>query len=55
MKPCPGGPAINVDRERWLAQCPRCDYTFSTLMDEPSVPPHYLDGGTVIFRPENTG
>ncbi len=51
-RPCPGGPAINVDLERWVAQCPECEYTFSTLMDEPVVPPHWisLNGEVVMFR-----
>jgi hypothetical protein len=54
-RPCPGGPAVNVDPERWEAQCPHCDYTFSTLMDEPVVPPHYvsLNGEVVMFRTEH--
>lgn len=55
-RPCPGGPAINVDTERWVAQCPHCDYTFSTLMDEPVVPAHWisLNGEVVMFRTVRT-
>lgn len=47
---CPGGRAINVDRDRWEAQCPHCEYTFSTVVDEPVVPPHYVNpDGSVTF------
>jgi hypothetical protein len=48
---CPGGHAVNVDRERWVAQCPGCAYTFSTLMDDPVVPPHYVTADGVTFVP----
>lgn len=49
---CPGGPAIKVDTERWIAQCPHCKYTFSTFVDEPVVPSHWvsLNGEVVMFR-----
>lgn len=51
---CPGGTAINVDQERWVAQCPQCAYTFSTLVDSPVVPPHYVTPDGVTFGPSIT-
>jgi len=48
---CPGGRAVNVDRERWVAQCPGCAYTFSTLMDDPVVPAHYVTPDGITFGP----
>ena len=48
---CPGGPAVNVDLDRCVAQCPHCAYTFSTLINEPIVPPHYVNGDEVTFPP----
>ena len=49
---CPGGLAVDVDHERLVGRCPACAFTFSTLMDEPVVPPHWVaeDGGVVRFR-----
>jgi hypothetical protein len=53
-RPCPGGPVTDVDLERSEGRCPSCEYTFSTLMDEPTLPPHYVsaDGRVVIFDPK---
>ena len=48
---CSGGHAINVDRERYVAQCPHCGYTFSTVTDDPVVPPHYVTPDGVTFGP----
>ena len=53
VKPCPGGEAVNVDVERWEAQCPHCPFTFSTVMDKPVVPPHWVhEDGSVSFTLE---
>lgn len=49
---CPGGRAVNVDRDRWVAQCPNCAYTFSTLTDDPVLPPHYVTADGVTFSPK---
>lgn len=36
------------------AQCPICDFTFSTVMDEPVLPRHWIsrDGELVRLGPE---
>lgn len=51
---CPGGPAVDVDTRRMVARCPSCDFTFSTLMDEPVLPEHWFarDGEVVLFGPD---
>jgi len=37
-----GHHAVDVDPERSVASCPVCAFTFSTLMDDPVVAPHYV-------------
>lgn len=54
MKRCPGGPGINVDSERLEAECQGCGTVFSTAMDKPVFPAHWLDDdGRVLFYPED--
>jgi len=37
----------------WEARCPTCGWTFTTVMDEPALPRHFIDGrGNVQLRPE---
>lgn len=48
---CPGGPAVEHERELALARC-QCGVWFDTTVDAPSFPPHTVSpGGLVHFTP----
>ena len=45
---CPGGPAVEHDPDHMLARC-ACGVWFSTVMNEPTFPPHRVTGDVVTF------